>query len=295
MNTRSPISSIFTLLISSAALALTAAACSSSDDNHGGPGGGGGNYTLDDVCEKMAAQQCASLKSCCESSGIGYDEAGCIASARTGCDEEVALVKAGKRTFHPEVVNACASALSTFHQKCELSREDLTTFGIAGIACQQVFAGSTEEGGACEKSADCKPPAGANEFATCPSGKCKIGHVDVAEGGDCDPASTCAAGLYCQSEPGAGIENALTGKCQKAKQVGEACSSNAYFRSECGEGNHCELGSGICKVGKGVGEDCMGPLECQSLACEQNKCAEETKYSMADEESCKGETDGSGT
>lgn len=290
MKTRT-IPSIFTVLLSSAALAVVAIGCGGSDDANG-PGNSGGVYTLDDVCEKVAQRQCADIQSCCDSTGIGFDQAGCIAQTRSQCEASVRLVKEGKRTFHPEAVDACQDLLASTFQKCELTMEDLLDFGFSGTVCQRVFAGTVEVGGACTAPEDCKPPTGQDQFAICDAGKCDIGHINVQEGGDCGTRGSCAAGLYCELSSSGGIATTPTGKCRQLKEVGADCASAALLGGDCGPSLYCDLSSDTCQPLKDVGEDCETSLECKSHVC-NGTCGEGEKHSMADEQICLGASDDS--
>ena len=294
MKTNIRLRSLFTILLSSAALGVVAIGCGGSDDDGGNNGngpGGGGSYTLDDVCEKVAAQQCAAAKPCCESSGIGYDEAACIASARTECDFEVSLVKAGKRTFHPEAVGACVSAVAGMVQKCEATLEELFGVASSSLACQYVFAGTVEEGGACEDDSECKPPSGENQFAACDEGKCVIGHINRGEGESCSEFDSCAEGLYCWADPDAGSTQPIPTICQKPKQAGEACTPSAFNSFECAKGLYCANDTSTCVDAKALGEACGSPVECATGNCQESKCVEPEKYPTVDEEMCKGVED----
>lgn len=309
MSRASRFTSTVAVLLSSAALALAAAACSDSDDNKGGgPGGdgpgaggaggsgggpgGGGNYTLENVCDHVAATQCGHARACCESSDVGYDQAGCEAGMRRDCEAGVAKVKEGKMTFNPAAVDGCLTALGGIYQKCELTYEEL--FGMEGVgaACQYVFAGTVEQGGDCEDDEECKPFSDTSKFAVCEAGKCVAMSFSAGEGDACDSTTFCGPGLYCAPEEGDG-SGPGAGKCQKQKKAGDSCSSS-IFMSECEEGTRCDESSNTCVAAKPIGADCEWSLECASLNCEEDKCAEAGKIPIVDGEICTGEADESG-
>lgn len=281
MNTRSRFSSTFTILLSGTALALAAAACSSSDDENGNGGNGGpvGGYTLDNVCEETAKKECAALQSCCDSTGIGYDQTGCEATARKECDKQVAKVKAGKLSFNASAVNACAAVMQGLYQKCTFTYADLAASSTAGSACAQVFEGTVDEGGACEADEVCKQPSDPQKAASCDEGKCVVGPLFLAEGDDCDGDVACGVGLFCDESM----------KCKKSIAIGDTCDPMNF--SQCGLGNYCDGESKKCTVGKAAGAGCYLPVECASFSCDDGKCG--AGFSLADEETCKGEEDGS--
>lgn len=293
MKKRNSFPSIFTILLSSAALAFGVGACSSDDDDKGGgPGGsgnGGGQYTLDNLCEQAAAKQCTDIKACCDSTGVGYDEGGCLEAARKDCDRQVALVKAGKRTFDSNAVNGCLAGMKAAFDKCEMTLSEATGLEDLVAACDRVFVGTVEAGGACEHDEDCKPASEDNEYAICDEGTCAYLITSLGEGADCDDMRQCAEGLYCAPgdmagpAPGAGL-------CEKRKAIGEACEQS-FFSAACVEGSYCDVQTSQCVAMKSVGAECTVLFECDSLKCEEGKCAEPEKYSMADAESCKGEAE----
>lgn len=293
MNKRSPISSIFTLLISGAALTIVAIGCGSSDGDANGPGGSGDVYTLDNVCEKMAAHQCAAVKSCCESSQIGYDEAGCLAQARVHCDEEVAKTEDDKRLFQPEAVDGCLAVLEGMYRSCELTMEELLHVGRTGPVCARVFAGLVEEGGACVEDSDCKPPADETEYAACRDGQCSLRRLSVEEGEECDSRSLCAPGLHCAASSDPFAEPGV-GKCKRPKQLGESCTPS-LFGNPCAEKDTCDWTSETCVPGKAVGASCDTMFACESNRCIEGRCAEAETFEIADAKICKGEADDSDT
>lgn len=258
-------------MFSGAALALTFAACSSNsndESNTDGPGGGGGaggngpgdiNYTLDNVCEHLARKECAAAQSCCESSGIGYDQAACEAASRKACGKTVAKVRAGKMTFDPIAVDGCLAAVAKRYGKCELTiLEDWDVYGTG--ACWSVFEGTVGEGGACEDVEECAVPTEEDTTVFCLTGTCDWGPISYYEGGkgeDCGIMKAyCERGLYCA--PVSDPESAYPGKCADAKKVGEAC--------------------------EGVESD-----ECLSWNCRDGKCAEAEKYFVVSDEICRGQ------
>lgn len=287
-------------LFAGALLAIAGVACGGSvtagpsdDQGMGGAGGGGGSangpkYTLDEVCEHMASQLCATAKPCCTSSDIGFDEAGCRASARADCDTQVRLAKEGKRVFDPEAVDACLSARTALLDKCAVTVDELLALERSSLPCGRIFTGSVEEGGACEEGSDCKQPSGAKEFAACHDKRCVIGHVDRGEGDACGKHKHCAEGLRCDGEP---VDSSGTPTCRKPKRAGEGCTPSAFNSFECEGGLYCDYKKSVCVTAKDLGQSCGSYVECTSRNCQEGECVEAETLRAVDTRLCKGVED----
>lgn len=310
MRTRSRLGSGLALLVSLFALGF--AGCGSSDEapksggkpdaghggeggqgpdgGEGGSGGGGGEpaYTLDEVCDVLAEKECAAVEACCDSSGVGYDEAGCQGAIKTSCEAQVAKAKEGKLVFDSESVDPCADAMAALYGKCELSWEETGDVLLGLPACRGLFAGTKSAGESCATVEDCKPPTEASQVATCESQKCVVRPKFRAEGDPCTIGATvgCAIDLYCDADP---KQQGAFGKCQKVKALGAACdkSQEAFAQFECGIGNHCHQQLSTCTKGKAAGEACTDAraYECESYTCRSGQCA---PLSVANEGICKG-------
>lgn len=306
MSTRR-LGTLLALLVPLAALAIAPASCGTSDDaprrdkNPDDPGDDGGTsddagdgegdsgdkpaYTLGEVCDVLANAQCAAIESCCGSVGVGYDEAGCKAGLKKGCEARAAKVAAGKLTFGPESVDACNAAMATIYGKCQLSWEETADMLLGVPACRDVFAGTKAAGDACAATDECKPPQGASQMAVCEDAVCVTRDKFLGEGDDCTLGGpACGGGLYCNADL-----TTKEGKCEKVKAAGDACDKKqeAAAKVECGWGNHCDS-QGRCVTGKAAGEACTESTwnVCQSYVCTNNQCAPLT---VANEATCKGE------
>lgn len=270
------------------------AACSGSSSSgigavDGGEGGAGGSYTLDDVCEKLAPKVCALRKSCCQEVA-SYDEAGCIAHEKAECAKDVADARAGRATFHPDVIDSCLTKLQPFFDTCYLTFDVL--YRVAGLlqTCR-VFDGQLAEGAACERDSQC---AGAPDtIVGCDADTKLCKHTRLlAEGAPCTIAAglpgLCKQGLYCDADL---TKNPPSGTCKKATPLGSGCDANKPFDLECGLGSYCEKTTKVCTAGRNGGASCTTDLECASISCSIGSGAAKTckaPSAFVSPEQCKG-------
>lgn len=229
-------------------------------------------YTLDNVCARIPPIACEIRKPCC-TEGPGFDEAGCLAHAKAECEKDVAEVRAGRETFHPERIEGCIPKFRKIFESCDLTF-DLLQVAANDLAACQTFEGQVPTGGACERTAQCAPATGGSEVAGCDDDtkKCKTTKV-LAEGAECSFADgfpgICGEGLYCDID----FEretSVLTGVCKKKTALGVACDADQKpFNLECGLGNYCEPDAGTCTVGRAGGAACTEGFECNSVVCEK--------------------------
>jgi hypothetical protein len=272
------------------------AACSGSSSNGiggssdaGADGAAQSAYTLDDVCEKVAPKICAMRKSCCQDVST-YDEAGCIAHEKTECGKDVADVRAGRATFHPDDIDGCLVKLQPFFDTCYLTFDLLYRVAELLETCR-VFEGKLAEGAACERDSQCTSAPGA--FAGCDkdSKTCKLTRF-FAEGEACSLGANaggfCGKGLYCDADLG---KNPPTGTCKKATPLGSACNAANPVNLECGLGSYCEKTTKVCTAGKTGGAPCASDLECASISCAGGSGSAKTckpTQALVSPEQCKG-------
>lgn len=260
----------------------------SSSGEDAGPDAGG--YTLDNVCERTAPLVCDLRKKCCASN---YDEAGCLAYQKAECAKDVAAVKDGSETFHPEVIDGCIPKFKEILEQCTFSWELLQKAGSTLGQCQ-AFTGKKTAGETCTRTSECAASPKPNDFTTCndKTKKCNV-LTFLAEGDACSlkegTSGLCGTGLYCDVDFGTGAE--LKGFCKKATSLGVQCDKEkAPINLECGIGNYCDKTTSKCTVGKPAGAACTGPnLECQSLTCSNGDAGVCTPTdSLTKQEECKG-------
>jgi len=261
-------------------------------EDDGGAGGdeddGGTKYTLDEVCDVLADEQCKALESCCTSSGVGYDEAGCRAAIKEGCEAQAAKVNEGKLAFRPNLVDGCVAAAGSIYGKCDLTWAESADVLLGIGECRAVFTGTKAAGEACTATEECEAPSDDTTFASCDNGKCVVMPKYRSKGDPCTVGGSigCALDLYCSAN---NIQTGSPGKCEEIKAVGASCNKDLQARLECGIGNHCHPQAGICVKGKAAGEPCTDQTayECESYICKSNKCAPLT---VASDALCKGST-----
>jgi hypothetical protein len=215
---------------------------------------------------EFASAYCALLAPCC--------------SDLARCREAVEAMSPYRSTLAP----ACLETL-----RLVAGAPDFCSAGFAGIvpACQMVFAAkvaSERLGQPCTSTADCLlSPQGPVRCA----GENGAGHCQVLLPGDegfgpCvatvggpvtvpagEQASTSMFGYLCNVGRRLWCDE-VTGKCQRAKEPGAACTSFG----ECGPTAYCDDATGKCTARKMLGAACAVDEECPSTVCgEDNKCA----------------------
>lgn len=241
----------------------------------GGTGAGGGGYSLDDVCAKVSPKTCDFSKDCCVASGFGFDQKGCETSALTGCELNVAEVKAGTMSFDPTKIDACLKAYETLFAQCVIDLGDFFAALDQLKSCSFAFEGQLPEGSSCNRDAQCAPSADPNVFTSCDENtkKCTSArrlqlneNCAVGDG----VKDFCSPGLYCDAAfvglpPYPGI-------CKPATPEGAKCNAFKPFNLECGAGFYCNKATSSCTKAKVGGANCAEALECQSFVCALGKC-----------------------
>lgn len=228
----------------------------------GGDGGTAGGYTLDNVCDLTGPKLCAARASCCTASG-GYDEAKCLAHAKTECEKDVAAAKAGTMTFDGSKIDECLVKIAPIIQKCSIEFSDFQNLAKTLNGCR-IFSGQLGEGQPCDRDNQCKPTNSDTSFTSCDNTtkKCKTITM-LAAGANCDfkdgSGGICSAGLYCDIATGA-----TSGTCKTALSLDAACQQSKPL--ECGLGAYCGA-SNKCVKSQAGGATCENFLQCSSLKC----------------------------
>lgn len=227
---------------------------------------GGAAYTLDDVCEKTAPRTCALRKPCCEKTAT-YDEQGCIARAKAECAKDVADVRAGKSTFRPERIDDCFAKLGPVFDNCSLTFDVLASVAKVLGECR-VFEGNVPKGGACTRDGECAA-GGPSSFPSCDVGTKTCRTVSfLPSGSACElaepPTGFCDEALFCDANL---TLKPPSGTCKIATGIGKPCDAGKAIDLQCGLGNYCEKGTGLCAKGKGANAPCANGFECASFSC----------------------------
>ncbi len=242
--------------------------------NAGAAGSGGTSYTLDNVCALYAPKLCVAVKPCCEGSGFGYDAAKCETATLSDCDNQVAEVKAGNLTFHPENIDTCLTKLAPLYQKCQLSIGDIIA-AQPDLALCNMFEGKVPQGGPCTRGSDCAVPTQPNTYKSCNESSKTCEHTVLKKNSEpCElgtgASGFCESGLFCDvSLVG---QPPYPGQCKPATPSGSACNTQKAISVECGLGFYCNKASGNCTTAKVGGAGCTLDLECRSFKCQGGKC-----------------------
>lgn len=229
----------------------------------GGAGGSGG-YTVDNICSQLPQKVCQSRAKCCDSS-FGYNQGNCESVEKQDCDQLVAEVKAGDRTFDPSMVDVCLAAVQPLLDKC-LFTGDMDAALLKAInTCGKIFPGTGAPGSACTTQSDCAPSSDPLGYFGCSTqnNQCYQGTI-LSQGAACNYyMNVCDDGLDCAT-PSLTIQN---GTCTPITPTNGVCSSS----NQCGLGNYCT--NSACQIAKETGS-CSNFHHCASLNCEGGQCAQ---------------------
>lgn len=185
----------------------------------------------------------------------------------------------------PECATAshCASGQICVDGSCEASAETCVfNDECDGGACVDGQCASS-----CNADADC----GANEF--CRSGLCEAfecrrsadcaaGSICVnaeceqtcnpENGAGCDDGYVCNDNGYCDEDPN--VECRTTAECARDEIcVGGACSTACTCNQQCGDGQVCDVNSGVCQNPTAAPTQCGEDCDCPSgESCVQGQC-----------------------
>ena len=123
-----------------------------------GTGGTGGGLTfpLEDFCEETASIVCEALEGCC-SDNFGYNKANCEIIYKAECANDVLAVSQGKKTYHPQFIDECYSALAGYYDACRPTIQDYIIDYQELRACNLVFQGMAQPGRAVRKRQRLRP------------------------------------------------------------------------------------------------------------------------------------------
>jgi hypothetical protein len=229
-------------------------------------------YTLENVCTKTPALNCAVRESCCTQAASGYVESGCLADVTAECEKNVADVKAGIMTFDGSSIDACAAALQPFADQCFLEITDLFKLPTDLAPCAQIFVGQLKDGDTCERTAQCQSSLSDREIVQCDEAtkKCTTTKFLPLDS-PCKLSQTitefCDTGLYCDFDL-----LSMKGTCKTATALGGACNPGT-LSLECGLGFKCDPMTSVCVESGDEGAACTTPLDCKSVNCSSQVCA----------------------
>lgn len=201
-------------------------------DADGGTGGTGAiaghmatPIPLEQVSETLARAYCALDQRCAqglETNGFVMPGEDCVLLTQqrlelNGLEKLAAAVSAGHVAYHPELMQACADAITAPECADTINREL--------PSCEAALTGKRALGEPCEFNEECAGSLLCETRYACP-GEC-VERYSV--GVRCTVDAECADGLGC---------DVYTGECQKAVGVGEACEGD--INTVCLPGLFCE-------------------------------------------------------
>ena len=202
------------------------------------------------VCERMAAIQCAGEYFCCENPGRSVEV--CEQAARASCEEGRlhVIAQSDVAGFDEGHASQAFAQFETLASTCELS---VPAFAISQPGFAGMFKGTLGEG------ESCMPPAA------------QLTNLDVA--GPLLAACMDNARIAC-------LPGLLSWRCEPRADVDSNCLTDA----NCLDGIYCDNPgmdlSGRCAARKDVGTPCMVDNECQTLLCRGGACAEPTQQNV---------------
>lgn len=235
-------------------------------------------------CSDFAARLCASAASCCESGGAVFSAERCAASfSKQFCAPAASVVGEGRAEYHPESEEQCLTAWAHAHEACVVDWDEILAFRKEVWSACKMVRGKSEVGSGCSTSSDCVQPSGpfvGRCLPTPPTNQptCQVLAI-LGEGAECPwpngEVSVCDAGLYCTT-----TERDVLGTCERIVPLGEACDPDVSPNPECGMGNYCGRGDGVCHHATNFGgPSCELDAECVSFECNESagSCEEAPK------------------
>lgn len=213
--------------------------------------------TVEQWCELGPSQMCSARKTCCESGGIGWDQAKCEATERQTCQANQALVKGGNRTFDAGQASACVQGTQAAASTCTLSADNYAQLLALKRTCAAVFPGALAAGAPCDSSADCRADAGA--VGICDAAK-KCSTRPLTQDGDAcvGTPGACDYGFYCDTWSAPGEQT-----CRALIAAGQACPHSI----ECVPTSFCDNATKVCSTLLEAGATCSSNAQCASFTC----------------------------
>ena len=196
------------------------------------------------ICQRLAEITCAGEQACCDAPGRTAQA--CISAVSGACSS---MLMADTLAAEPAVAfNAAAAktAFTEFENRASTCDPEIAAWAVSANGFPTSFAGTLASG------ADCEPEGGLQ--ADIDDLLVALASCQTAGGQACLPGE---GGWTCAPRSAAG------GRC--------------YNDFNCADGLFCENPDGefdgTCMAAKSAGADCRGPLECESLICNDRKCA----------------------
>lgn len=203
-------------------------------------------------CDAWAKAACnESVVSACDAAS----PADCIETQTDFCLEVV------PPAYTPAKAKQCLDAVGEAYKDADLTADELQIVRYLAAPCDELSAGSRQEGESCARNEECNTAAGFRCVVKLDAtrGSCETPEP-VAPGDPCDgDAHVCKEGYYCNGE-----------NCVAHKRTGVACEADYQCRPE----DQCLITvdaegaeSGACSARLERNEVCSSDDECQSHYC----------------------------
>ncbi len=220
------------------------------------------NIPLDELCQEIAAADCARL-SACGTLPAPFDLVTCpVQQEASLCSPvQAALqnaVSAGSLDYFELAARDCRAAIAAL--PCEVGmRHDL----LAPAACRAMVSAQGEQGDACHLGFDCADGFYCDNGAACP-GRCA---PLKSNNQPCTFGERCEDALYC---------DVTAMRCLARTDLGGTCGL-ALSGSSCVDGTFCDQSNPatpVCARARGRNEGCNSDAECASGGlCLANRCS----------------------
>ena len=265
----------------------------------------GGGVGVEDLPDELTSKVCEGQVEC----GAFPDIATCEESGLFNIDIDgiQADIDAGIVSYDEDAARRCLDAYDAL-LTCELSFSN-EAFIALQEACEAVFTGTVETGGACTESEQCAGAASCDEVAcpdACCMGSCVADEPEtLAEIGQSCADDDCVAGAYCVGDTelcAATVEiggacadfdacdepaicdfdlQTQMGTCLELNGEGGSCDPDVLFVQCLRTDNFCDPADSTCKARLEVGAACVGQ-QCVGFAgCVASVCTARPKLGEA--------------
>jgi hypothetical protein len=229
------------------------AGCSSPSDGGAGPSG---PISADTAPTQFAQTLCTNMAACCQAHNLAHDDATCESSIEGQFRAAILARQSSKVLYDPDAAGRCLDAYVSAFASCG---DPGTTLHDA---CNAIWVGTVDLGGACTQSEECKDTPEVNAY--CNQGVCtedllgqKPARATAGEacngtctengsGYSCISFDTSASVPSCYTNDGFSCDG-NTKTCVPLPKLGEPCT----FGTGCASGAFCEGGTCVAQRSSG--------------------------------------------
>jgi hypothetical protein len=181
--------------------------------------------------------------------------------------------------YSSKQAKACVAAVKAAYKDADLTADEIQVVRYLGAPCDQLSAGTSEEGESCNEDEDCNTAGGQScvRKLGAAEGTCQEPEV-VDPGAACDgDAQVCDEDHYCNGE-----------NCVAYKKTGGACEGDY----QCNPADRCvipaDADAGECTERVEASGACLADDDCQSHYCvresasSEGQCASKIRLSITD-------------